>query len=62
MAGKRLAIPTSVFSKAGTLIDSGAVINLLPRTVYSTLQKAFMEQMARVLYENNAFRKKKIKI
>ena len=46
VAGERLAIPTSVFSKAGTLIASGAVISRLPRTAYSALRKAFMEQMA----------------
>ncbi|WJZ85405.1 hypothetical protein VitviT2T_004944 [Vitis vinifera] len=43
---RKLPIPKSVFSTAGTIIDSGTVISRLPPTVYSSVQKVFRELMS----------------
>lgn len=44
---QKLPIPTSVFSTAGTIIDSGTVISRLPPKAYSIMQKAFTEEMSK---------------
>ncbi|KAL5223572.1 hypothetical protein ABZP36_010211 [Zizania latifolia] len=46
-----LPIPPSVFSTAGTLVDSGTVITRLPPTAYSALRSAFSEDMAALGYK-----------
>ncbi|KAK1296311.1 Protein ASPARTIC PROTEASE IN GUARD CELL 2 [Acorus calamus] len=43
--GTQLSIPPSVFSVAGTLIDSGTVITRLPPAAYSALRTAFRNEM-----------------
>ena len=43
--GKKLSIATSVFSNAGTIIDSGTVITRLPQDAYSALKAAFKAKM-----------------
>ncbi|KAK7826179.1 aspartyl protease family protein [Quercus suber] len=45
VGGQRLSIPTSVFSTAGTIIDSGTVITRLPPTAYNALRTSFREKM-----------------
>nr|XP_023893755.1 aspartyl protease family protein At5g10770-like [Quercus suber]POE59492.1 aspartyl protease family protein [Quercus suber] len=45
VGGQRLSIPTSVFSTAGTIIDSGTVITRLPPTAYNALRTTFREMM-----------------
>nr|POE68409.1 aspartyl protease family protein [Quercus suber] len=45
VGGQRLSIPTSVFSTAGTIIDSGTVITRLPPTAYNALRTKFREMM-----------------
>ena len=45
LGGKKLSIATSVFSNAGTIIDSGTVITRLPPTAYSALKAAFKDAM-----------------
>ncbi|KAI4380193.1 hypothetical protein MLD38_006412 [Melastoma candidum] len=47
--GKRLPISPTVFSRAGTIIDSGTVITRLPRTAYRALRTAFRQAMRRYL-------------
>ncbi|KAM0941617.1 putative nepenthesin [Dioscorea sansibarensis] len=47
VAGTKLPISPTVFSKAGTLIDSGTVISRLPPEAYSSLRKAFRQKMAK---------------
>jgi hypothetical protein len=44
VAGRRLRIPSSVFS-AGSVLDSGTVITELPLTAYRALRAAFMKEM-----------------
>ncbi|KAG8094789.1 hypothetical protein GUJ93_ZPchr0012g21021 [Zizania palustris] len=46
-----LPIPPSVFSTAGTLVDSGTVITRLPPTAYSALRSAFTKDMAALGYK-----------
>lgn len=43
--GRQLSIPTSAFSAAGTLIDSGTVITRLPPVAYSELRTAIRASM-----------------
>ena len=45
VGGRRLSIPTSIFSTAGTIIDSGTVITRLPPMAYNALRTAFRELM-----------------
>ncbi|GLU01203.1 hypothetical protein SLE2022_185240 [Rubroshorea leprosula] len=45
--GKRLSISSSVFTTAGTIIDSGTVITRLPPTAYSALRTAFRQGMSK---------------
>ena len=45
VGGQKLSIPTSVFSIAGTIIDSGTVITRLPPTAYNALRTKFREMM-----------------
>ncbi|WOL19460.1 aspartyl protease family protein [Canna indica] len=46
VGGKPLPIPKTVFSTAGTLVDSGTVITRLPPTAYAALRTAFSQRMA----------------
>ncbi|RWW03674.1 hypothetical protein GW17_00033146 [Ensete ventricosum] len=46
VGGRRLPISATVFSNAGTIIDSGTVISRLPPTAYSTLRAAFRRGMS----------------
>ncbi|KAA8525661.1 hypothetical protein F0562_007514 [Nyssa sinensis] len=45
VGGKTLSIDKSVFSTAGSIIDSGTVITRLPPNAYSALRTAFTQQM-----------------
>ncbi|KAK1314152.1 Protein ASPARTIC PROTEASE IN GUARD CELL 2 [Acorus calamus] len=45
VGGRQLAIPTSVFTTAGTIVDSGTVITRLPPTAYGALRTAFRAGM-----------------
>ena len=45
VGGQKLSIPTSVFSIAGTIIDSGTVITRLPPTAYNALRTTFRQMM-----------------
>ncbi|KAK9274342.1 hypothetical protein L1049_019156 [Liquidambar formosana] len=47
VGGQKLSIPASVFSTAGTLIDSGTVITRLPATAYAALRTAFRQGMSK---------------
>ena len=42
---QELSIPRSVFTTAGTLLDSGTVITRFPPAAYAVLRSAFREQM-----------------
>ncbi|KAJ1259881.1 hypothetical protein BS78_10G189800 [Paspalum vaginatum] len=44
--GHLLSIPGSVFSTAGTILDSGTVITRLPPSAYEPLRSAFVKAMA----------------
>jgi hypothetical protein len=44
--GQQLSIPTSVFSTAGTIIDSGTVITRLPQMAYNELRTTFRKLMS----------------
>ncbi|KAL3730457.1 hypothetical protein ACJRO7_027470 [Eucalyptus globulus] len=46
VGGKRLSIPSTVFSSGGAIIDSGTDITRLPPTAYSALRTAFRNAMA----------------
>ncbi|CAL9047548.1 unnamed protein product [Musa banksii] len=46
VGGQRLPISATVFSNAGTIIDSGTVISRLPPTAYSALRSAFRQGMS----------------
>ncbi|KAF0903118.1 hypothetical protein E2562_025709 [Oryza meyeriana var. granulata] len=46
VGGQLLSIPQSVFSTAGTIVDSGTVITRLPPAAYSSLRSAFASAMA----------------
>ncbi|CAL9196383.1 unnamed protein product [Musa hybrid cultivar] len=45
VGGQQLLVPPTVFSVAGTVIDSGTVITRLPPTAYSALRSAFRQEM-----------------
>ncbi|CAM8895212.1 unnamed protein product [Rhodiola kirilowii] len=47
IGGKKLSIPASLFSTAGTLIDSGTVISRLPPTAYGAIKTEFRKQMSK---------------
>ncbi|KAK9273747.1 hypothetical protein L1049_018557 [Liquidambar formosana] len=47
VGGQKLSIPSSVFSTAGTIIDSGTVITRLPATAYAALRSAFRQRMSK---------------
>ncbi|XP_065848872.1 aspartyl protease family protein At5g10770-like [Euphorbia lathyris] len=47
VGGQKLAISPSVFSNAGTIIDSGTVITRLPPAAYSALSSAFKKLMSK---------------
>ncbi|KAJ4810687.1 Eukaryotic aspartyl protease family protein [Rhynchospora pubera] len=47
VGGKQLSISPTVFSNAGTIIDSGTVITRLPPDAYSALRTAFRQAMTR---------------
>ncbi|KAI4380194.1 hypothetical protein MLD38_006413 [Melastoma candidum] len=46
VGGKRLHVPQSIFSKAGTILDSGTVVTRLPQTAYNALRSAFRQAMS----------------
>ncbi|CAI0438592.1 unnamed protein product [Linum tenue] len=46
VGGQKLPISATVFSTAGGVIDSGAVISRLPPAAYSALRSAFRQQMS----------------
>ncbi|CAL1385210.1 unnamed protein product [Linum trigynum] len=46
VGGQKLPISATVFSTAGGIIDSGAVISRLPPAAYSALRSAFRQQMS----------------
>uniref|UniRef100_A0A453SJ53 Peptidase A1 domain-containing protein n=1 Tax=Aegilops tauschii subsp. strangulata TaxID=200361 RepID=A0A453SJ53_AEGTS len=46
VGGQQVPIAESVFSTAGTLVDSGTVITRLPATAYTALSKAFATGMS----------------
>ena len=47
VGGQQLSISASLFTTAGTIIDSGTVITRLPPTAYAALRSAFRKQMSR---------------
>ncbi|XP_050218267.1 aspartyl protease family protein At5g10770-like [Mercurialis annua] len=47
VGGRKLTISPSVFSTAGTIIDSGTVITRLPPAAYSALSSAFRKLMSK---------------
>jgi hypothetical protein len=47
VGGNKLSISPSVFSKGGSIIDSGTVITRLPPDAYSALSSAFEKGMAK---------------
>ena len=46
VGGHLLSIPETVFSTAGTLVDSGTVITRLPPTAYAAMRSSFASAMA----------------
>ncbi|KAF3321425.1 protein ASPARTIC PROTEASE IN GUARD CELL 2-like protein [Carex littledalei] len=46
VGGKQLPVSSTVFSNAGTIIDSGTVITRLPSDAYSALRTAFRQAMS----------------
>ncbi|KAI6691999.1 hypothetical protein NL676_019709 [Syzygium grande] len=46
VARTKLQIPSTVFSKADAIIDSGTVITRLPPTAYNAMRTAFRKEMA----------------
>lgn len=52
IGGKKLSIPATTFSSAGTLIDSGTVISRLPPTAYSAIKAEFRKQMSKYTLTN----------
>ncbi|XP_026658499.2 aspartyl protease family protein At5g10770-like [Phoenix dactylifera] len=46
VGGRRLSISPTVFSKVGTIMDSGTVITRLPPVAYSSLRSAFRRLMS----------------
>uniref|UniRef100_A0A0A8YEV6 Peptidase A1 domain-containing protein n=1 Tax=Arundo donax TaxID=35708 RepID=A0A0A8YEV6_ARUDO len=51
VGGHLLSIPESVFSTAGTLVDSGTVITRLPPSAYAPLRSAFAKAMKGLGYK-----------
>uniref|UniRef100_A0ACD5WRW4 Uncharacterized protein n=1 Tax=Avena sativa TaxID=4498 RepID=A0ACD5WRW4_AVESA len=51
VGGQQVSIPESIFSTAGTLVDSGTVITRLPATANATLSSAFDAGMATLGYK-----------
>ncbi|KAI6668272.1 hypothetical protein NL676_019411 [Syzygium grande] len=47
VGGKPLPVPSTVFSNAGTIIDSGTTVTQLPPTAYSALRSAFRQAMSK---------------
>ncbi|XP_057959066.1 aspartyl protease family protein At5g10770-like [Malania oleifera] len=47
VGGKKLPVDESVFTRPGTIIDSGTVLSRIPPTAYVALQSAFQYQMAK---------------
>ncbi|ESQ41027.1 hypothetical protein EUTSA_v10013429mg [Eutrema salsugineum] len=47
VGGQKLAIPSTVFSTPGALIDSGTVISRLPPKAYAALRSAFKAKMSK---------------
>ncbi|KAL1195000.1 Aspartyl protease family protein [Cardamine amara subsp. amara] len=47
VGGQKLAIPSTVFSTPGALIDSGTVITRLPPKAYAALRNAFKAKMSK---------------
>uniref|UniRef100_A0A6V7QS81 Peptidase A1 domain-containing protein n=1 Tax=Ananas comosus var. bracteatus TaxID=296719 RepID=A0A6V7QS81_ANACO len=47
VGGRNLSIPQTVFTKVGTIIDSGTVATYLPPTAYSALRDEFRRWMTR---------------
>ncbi|KAL6868263.1 hypothetical protein ACP4OV_015108 [Aristida adscensionis] len=47
VAGVELNIPPAVFTRAGTIIDSGTVVTFLPPHAYAALRSAFRRSMSR---------------
>ncbi|KAF8019810.1 hypothetical protein BT93_G0487 [Corymbia citriodora subsp. variegata] len=54
VGGKPLSIPSTVFSNAGTIIDSGTTITQLPPTAYSALRSAFRQAMSKYMMSTPA--------
>lgn len=46
VGGTQLSIPSTVFSTAGTIIDSGTVITRLPPSAYGQLKSTFQQMMS----------------
>ncbi|KAI6692009.1 hypothetical protein NL676_019719 [Syzygium grande] len=46
VGGTTLPIPSTVFTNAGAIIDSGTVITRLPLTAYNAMRTAFQKEMA----------------
>ncbi|KAI0519502.1 hypothetical protein KFK09_006951 [Dendrobium nobile] len=44
--GVKLALPPTIFSKPGTMLDSGATFSHLPPTAYSALRSIFRKEMS----------------
>ncbi|KAK0572854.1 hypothetical protein LWI29_038176 [Acer saccharum] len=49
VAGKKLAIKSSVFTDVGAIVDSGTVITRLPPEAYAAMRSAFRKEMARYM-------------
>ncbi|TXG62309.1 hypothetical protein EZV62_013672 [Acer yangbiense] len=47
VAGKKLPIKSSVFTRGGAVVDSGTVFTLLPPEAFASLRSAFHKEMAR---------------
>lgn len=46
VGGKQVSISSTVFSRAGTILDSGTVITRLPQTAYNAFRNAFRKAMS----------------
>ncbi|KAI4305565.1 hypothetical protein L6164_028926 [Bauhinia variegata] len=46
VAGKKLPIPSTIFAKGGSIIDSGTDVTRLPRDIYIPLRDAYRKAMA----------------
>ncbi|KAI9191052.1 hypothetical protein LWI28_002891 [Acer negundo] len=47
VAGKKLAIKSSVFAEGGAVVDSGTTITRLPPEAYAAMRSAYRQEMAR---------------